>query len=159
ARQANFGHSPPGARPRRPGRAPTLLRPGRAQAAAACARRQMPPTILRPCEGRVRCAGSHEVTDSRSPAGRRLLMVMGTMLLTVPLTAGEDPLLTASRDIAADFGDRLRAALQAAMVEAGPAGAVDICKEVAPGIASELSRTTGAQVGRTSLRVRNPRNL
>ena len=96
----------------------------------------------------------------RSPAGRRRLFVlMGAALLAAPIPAAEDPLLAQSRDIARDFGDRLRAALQAAMVTGGPAGAVDICKEVAPQIASELSRTTGAQVGRTSLRVRNPRNL
>ena len=99
------------------------------------------------------------MADFRSPAGRRRLLVLMGALLAAPIPAAEDPLLAESRDIARDFGDRLRAALQAAMVEGGPAGAVDICKEAAPQIASELSRTTGAQVVRTSLRVRNPRNL
>jgi hypothetical protein len=45
------------------------------------------------------------------------------------------------------------------MAEGGPVAAIKVCKEIAPQIASELSRRTGAQVSRTSLRIRNPRNL
>lgn len=73
--------------------------------------------------------------------------------------AADDPLLIESRAITEEFGNRLRSALQAAMAAGGPVGAIDVCKEVAPQIASELSRRSGAQVARTSLRVRNPRNL
>ena len=36
--------------------------------------------------------------------------------------------------------------------------AVQICKDVAPQIASELSRQSGARVMRTSVRYRNPGN-
>ena len=79
--------------------------------------------------------------------------------MTASTLAADDPLLNESRAVTEEFGNRLRSALQAAMAESGPAGAIDVCKEIAPQIASELSRRTGAQVSRTSLRIRNPRNL
>lgn len=79
--------------------------------------------------------------------------------MAAPTFAADDPLLVESRAVTEEFGNRLRSALQAAMAEAGPVGAIDVCKEIAPQIASELSRRTGAQVARTSLRIRNPRNL
>ena len=102
---------------------------------------------------------------NRASPGRyrcRLAIAVGMAIaggMTPSTFAADDPLLIESRAVTEEFSNRLRSALQAAMAEAGPVGAIDVCKEIAPQIASELSRRTGAQVGRTSLRIRNPRNL
>lgn len=73
--------------------------------------------------------------------------------------ADEDPRLEASRSIVDEFAGALRSALESAVADGGPANAVGVCSEVAPSIASELSRRNGASVSRTSLRLRNPANL
>lgn len=94
--------------------------------------------------------------------GRRMsgsATAAAALLLAATLSAEEDPLKVESRALTEEFANRLRAALQDAMAESGPAGAIEVCAEIAPQIASELSRRSGAQVGRTSLRIRNPRNL
>lgn len=70
----------------------------------------------------------------------------------------EDPELVQSREITAQFARELQSALQAALAAGGPVAAIAACKEVAPEIAARLSRETGASVGRTSLRHRNPAN-
>lgn len=71
--------------------------------------------------------------------------------------APEDP-AAAGREIAGNFGSELKAALVGAMAEGGPVAAVDVCKIRAPAIAREASASSGAQVGRTALKVRNPAN-
>ena len=53
----------------------------------------------------------------------------------------------------------LQTALVTAMGEGGPQQAITVCKDIAPQIASLLSRESGAAVSRTSLRLRNPQNL
>lgn len=52
----------------------------------------------------------------------------------------------------------LQKELKAALDEGGPVKAIDVCKTVAPGIAAEQSKARDMQVGRTALRVRNPKN-
>ncbi len=71
----------------------------------------------------------------------------------------EDPRLAESRVIVQAFGGELKSELTAALTDSGPAGAVSVCKDVAPAVASRLSRQHGAKVSRTSLRVRNAANL
>lgn len=86
-----------------------------------------------------------------------VLLAAGFFSLTIQ--ADDDPRLGQSREIVRDFTGRLQAALQAAISSGGPAYAIGVCKDVAPAIASELSRENGAAVSRTSLRLRNPANL
>jgi len=73
-------------------------------------------------------------------------------------SAADQPLLEESRSLTEEFGGRLSAELKAAIEAGGPTAAIDVCKSVAPQIASDLSRTSGAKIGRTSLRIRNPAN-
>lgn len=75
-----------------------------------------------------------------------------------PATADEDALLTKSRNVVASFAAEMQTALQEAMAAGGPVAAIAVCKDVAPGIAERMSAETGATVGRTSLRLRNPAN-
>lgn len=63
-----------------------------------------------------------------------------------------------SRAVAAGFMATLKGELMRAMEQGGPAAAIEVCSQVAPAIAAEASERTGWQVGRTSLRVRNPEN-
>lgn len=60
------------------------------------------------------------------------------------------------RRVAGELAQKLGAALRKQMGESGPEGAVDVCKDIAPAIAGELSRSTGWRVSRVSLRPRNP---
>jgi hypothetical protein len=60
-------------------------------------------------------------------------------------------------DAAGRLGKQLKSELVSAMQSSGPTGAVRVCNERAPEIASELSGDA-LRVGRTALRVRNPAN-
>ena len=53
---------------------------------------------------------------------------------------------------------RLSAELGAAMAKGGPAAAILVCKDRAPLIASEIEASSGVDIERTALRVRNPAN-
>ena len=82
-------------------------------------------------------------------------------LLLAPILAWSDdesPLLLKSRELTADYATQLKAALQASMAAGGPVEAISVCSEVAPQLASQISRASGANVGRTSWRFRNPAN-
>ena len=63
-----------------------------------------------------------------------------------------------SRQLALQLGSELKGELGKAMAAGGPVAAISVCRERAPAIAARLSRESGATVGRTALRVRNPAN-
>jgi hypothetical protein len=70
----------------------------------------------------------------------------------------ESALLAKSRELTADYATQLQAALQESMAAGGPVEAITVCSELAPQLASDISRSSGAKVRRTSLRFRNPGN-
>ena len=63
-----------------------------------------------------------------------------------------------SRAVAKQFGATLKTELITAMQAGGPIAAIDVCNKTAPAIAHSISTEKGWQVGRTSLKVRNPGN-
>ncbi len=63
-----------------------------------------------------------------------------------------------SRQLALQLGSELKGELGKAMAAGGPVAAIDVCRSRAPAIAARLSSQSGATVGRTALRVRNPAN-
>jgi hypothetical protein len=89
-----------------------------------------------------------------------ICMLLGGLMLVLPHTAAgdENALLLKSRELTAQYGTLLKAALQDSMAKGGPVAAIDVCKEKAPQIAAELSDSSGATVRRTSLKNRNPGN-
>ena len=87
-----------------------------------------------------------------------VILVACASWLGTALGDDEDALLLKSREVTATFATEMQTALQTAMATGGPVGAIDACKVTAPAIAARLSEETGADVGRTSLRVRNPAN-
>ena len=56
------------------------------------------------------------------------------------------------------LGGSLKAELQAAMKDGGPISAISVCNKRAPEIASDVSSEKGLEIGRVSLRNRNPSN-
>ena len=70
----------------------------------------------------------------------------------------EDPILEQSRALVKSFGMQLKAELKKGLEDDGAVQAIRVCKDVAPLIASQISRHSGAKVSRTSLRYRNPAN-
>lgn len=75
------------------------------------------------------------------------------------LQAGEaDELANQARGLVKQFGGSLKGTLQASMKSDGPVAAIGTCNLEAPGIAESVGNEHGWQVGRTSLRTRNPDN-
>jgi hypothetical protein len=70
--------------------------------------------------------------------------------------ADEAELLALSRQTASEFLQRLGKELRAELAKGGPEGAIEVCKRIAPEIAGQLSRQSGARTARVSLRTRNP---
>ncbi len=56
------------------------------------------------------------------------------------------------------FQKALKSELMQAMGQGGPMAAISVCNEQAPGIAAATANTYGLQIGRTSLKIRNPDN-
>ena len=83
-----------------------------------------------------------------------------TLLALPALTWSDDEsaLLLRSRQLTADYATQLQTALQSSLADGGPTAAITVCAELAPAVASELARSSGAKVRRTSLRYRNPQN-
>ena len=88
--------------------------------------------------------------------GAWLLLCLGVLPVVQAETASPSGPAVEASAIVARFRTELAQKLQAAMATDGPAGAVTICRDEAPAIASRLSRETGWQVRRIGTRVRNP---
>jgi hypothetical protein len=93
---------------------------------------------------------------------KRVAAVLWIALFPVALPAAESAPATEwieqSRQLALQLGSELKAELGGAMAAGGPVAAVNVCHTRAPEIAARLSAQSGATVGRTALRVRNPSN-
>jgi hypothetical protein len=76
------------------------------------------------------------------------------------LAAAPEPAsqLDQSRATAARFMKTLKGELMQAMQAGGPVNAIAVCNKRAPAIAAELGALRGWEVGRTSLKLRNPAN-
>jgi len=64
----------------------------------------------------------------------------------------------ASRQVVKAFAGALKGELQQAIEAGGPPNAIEVCNRVAPGIAEDQGERRGWEVGRTSLKLRNPDN-
>ena len=93
---------------------------------------------------------------------KRSAVALALVLSPILLSAGEPAADTAwvdqSRQLAMQLGGQLKAELTKAIAEGGPMAAINVCYLRAPEIAAQLSQASGARVGRTALRVRNPSN-
>jgi len=68
----------------------------------------------------------------------------------------EDAALAAAKSAAGKLGTQLRTRLTDAMNNGGAANAIQVCSTEAHGISEQVAKETGAKVGRSSLKLRNP---
>jgi len=81
-----------------------------------------------------------------------LFLLLGTQAIAA---SDLDRETQSARALAAQLVQQLGGTLKAALAANGPAGAIGVCRQVAPELAGRLSREHGASVARVSLRVRN----
>lgn len=91
---------------------------------------------------------------------KTIIAVMLALALTQCAAMAEkvDVRAEKSRATVDEYMQSLKGELQEGMQQGGPVNAIGVCKLTAPGIAGTYSAKTGWEVGRTSLRVRNPEN-
>ena len=88
------------------------------------------------------------------------ILVLAGLAGVIPARADEyTQQVSESRARTQEFMQTLKAELQQGMQDGGPVNAIGVCNLKAPGIAASISAATGWDIGRTSLRVRNPANV
>lgn len=92
---------------------------------------------------------------------KRVVTVLAVLLCPPTMAAdtpGEPGWVEQSRQLTQQLGGQLKGELTQAIAAGGPVAAINVCYLRAPEIAAGLSQSSGARVGRTALRVRNPSN-
>lgn len=84
-----------------------------------------------------------------------LLLILAGLLSAPVYAAEQSQLQLEARELASAFAGQLKPQLKKAMAEGGPVKAIEVCADLAPGIADGLSASSGWQVKRVSLRQRN----
>lgn len=74
------------------------------------------------------------------------------------LTPAQQSQLARADQARGELAATLLTELQAAIAKDGAAAAIDVCRRRAPAIANDIATRTGVQLGRTSVRLRNPDN-
>lgn len=78
-----------------------------------------------------------------------------TPFVTSSAHAGDEPMLEEARKVATSLPPKMLATLQAEMDKSGPAGAIPVCKDMAPKMAGKVLQETGWKIKRVSLKARN----
>lgn len=87
-----------------------------------------------------------------------LIVILCPVTLTTAEPVPETAWIEQSRQLTMQLGGQLKGELTKAIADGGPIAAINVCYMRAPEIAAQLSKSSGARVGRTALRVRNPSN-
>ena len=87
-------------------------------------------------------------------------LVIAAMLFSLPFTVSADmgQYKAEAKKITGAYFEELKVELGKGMKAGGPVAAIGVCNTRAPEIAMEHSQSSGWDVGRTSLRLRNPNN-
>jgi len=94
-----------------------------------------------------------------------LTLIIATCLILPPATSSQaaehtdaqkQTMKQEAQAITKELVGKLGAELKKALSESGPEGAISVCRDTAPMLASALSRRTGWKVTRVSLQTRNP---
>lgn len=95
---------------------------------------------------------------------KRTIALLTTSILAAPALANEamdrqvNEHIEESRTIVKQFAQELKGELKAALKSEGPSAGIRVCNEKAPAIAASASEEYNGEVGRTSLKFRNPEN-
>ncbi len=84
--------------------------------------------------------------------------VGGTAISTTVWSENLDAHRDEARALTFSFGTSLKEVLKPAMKKSGPIEALEVCNMQAPSLAEDSARSSGWQVGRTALKIRNPNN-
>ncbi|KON79938.1 DUF3365 domain-containing protein [Azoarcus sp. PA01] len=82
-------------------------------------------------------------------------VALGCACLSFSVLAADDAMLAQARAAASPLPPKLLAALTEKIAEVGPEGAIPVCKDMAPAMAKEVAASTGWQLKRVSLKLRN----
>lgn len=85
-------------------------------------------------------------------------LLVAPLLIGVALAATPADPLARAEAAAATLGKTFRARLSEAMAAGGPPAGIAVCSAEAQAIGAKVAEETGAKVGRSSLRLRNPAN-
>jgi hypothetical protein len=90
-------------------------------------------------------------------------LLISALMVSTPLMAfaADDDMAQRKAESKAtiqEFAGKLKGHLQAAMKEGGPINAIQVCSQIAPQLARDISEQKGWSVSRTSLRQRNAGN-
>ena len=89
---------------------------------------------------------------------KKLILPALLCSLSFTVNAEMDQYTAEAKKITGAFFNELKAELTKGMKAGGPVAAISVCKSLAPGIAEKHSTNSGWEVGRTSLKLRNPDN-
>ena len=82
-----------------------------------------------------------------------------TMEEAPPVSDSEKKALTTEgKEIIMEFAKTLVGHVKGGMKSGGPVKTIQVCNDVAPAVAADLSAKYGVELGRTSLKLRNPEN-
>ncbi len=93
-----------------------------------------------------------------------LLLIVTFLFLSFPSKSVSDPVVETdprildTRKVIKEFGGQLIGRLKKAIEEDGPVNGINVCNIAAADISTNLSGKYGWQIGRTSLKTRNPNN-
>lgn len=103
----------------------------------------------------VGCAGDgSDTTTDKAPVSKS----EWTVVARDDLSAGQSEQLERAEQARNLLAGTLMAALTEELEVGGPAGAVDICRDMAPMLSAHAQEESGVRIGRTSHRLRNPDN-
>ena len=87
-----------------------------------------------------------------------LFTLCGLLASLTSYATDNQQLVNETRGAIKALGSELKATLQSSMKSEGPIKAISVCKVQAPKLAQKVSTEKGMEVGRTSLKTRNPLN-
>ncbi len=90
-----------------------------------------------------------------------LSVILSSLILSPVIASAQESqeqMVQESRQIIQKFAKNLKGELKAAMKAGGPVNAIKVCNEKAMDITLDASKTSGVELSRTSLRIRNPLN-
>ena len=89
---------------------------------------------------------------------KSLIIIVSGLALAACTTVNTEERTNASRATVKQMATKMQGAMKGAMKSGGPIKAIDVCRVKAPKMAAMISKEKGWDIGRTSLKVRNPGN-
>ena len=89
---------------------------------------------------------------------KKILILLLALWTILSHAESQHALVTASQQYVKQYAGRLKFELQGSLKSEGAVAAIEHCNSAVPDIARDLNENAAWQIGRTSLKVRNPEN-